>query len=131
LGWACGVLALLSSVNLNTDLPVQLDLGLDGTCLCSRRAIALLAGAVVGIVPAVRLARANLNHILREGGRGVARGSSRFRDALVMVQVGSALMLLIIAALFTRSLAASEHANLGFNPANVLLFTMDPSEIGL
>ena len=80
--------------------------------------------------PAVRLARANLNLILREGGRGVAGGSSRFRDALVMVQVGTALMLLIIAALFTRSLSVSEHANLGFNPGKRHLLTMDPGEIG-
>jgi predicted permease len=121
---------MLSSVNLNTDLPVHFDFGFDWHVLVFSAAIALLAGAVVGIVPAVRLARANLNLILRESGRGVSRGSSGFRDALVIVQVGSALMLLIIAALFTRSLVANEHANLGLNPANVLLLTMDPSEIG-
>jgi predicted permease len=121
---------MLGSVNLNTDLPVHFDLGFDWHVFVFSVAIALLAGAVVGIVPAARLARANLNLILREGGRGVAGGSSRFRDALVVVQVSSALMLLIVAALFTRSLTVSEHANLGFNPANVLLLTMDPSEIG-
>jgi predicted permease len=122
--------SMLSSVNLNTDLPVHFDFGFDSHVLVFSVGIALLAGAVVGIVPAIRLSRANLNLILREGGRGVAGGSSKFRDALVIIQLGSALMLLIIAALFTRSLAESTHANLGFNPANVLLLTMDPSEIG-
>jgi predicted permease len=122
--------SMLSSMNLNIDLPVHFDFGFDAHVLIFSVTVALLAGTVVGIVPAIRLARANLNLILREGGRGVAGGRSRFRDALVIVQVGSALMLLIIAALFTRSLAESAHANLGFNSANVLLLTMDPSEIG-
>jgi predicted permease len=122
--------SLLSSVNLNTDLPTRVDFGFDWHVLVFSVAVALLAGVVVGIVPAIRLARANLNLILREGGRGVAGSSSKFRDALVIVQVGSALMLLVIAALFTRSLVESEHASLGFNPAHVLLMTMDPSEIG-
>jgi len=122
--------SMLSSVNLNTDLPVHFDFGFDSHVLVFSVTLALLAGIVVGIVPAIRLARANLNLILREGGRGVTGGSSRFRDALVILQVGSALMLLIIAALFTRSLEKSAHANLGFNSENVLLLTMDPSEIG-
>jgi predicted permease len=122
--------SMLGSVNLHTDLPVHFDFGFDWHVLAFSTGIALLAGAVVGIVPAWRLARANLNLILREGGRGVAGGGSRFRDGLVTLQVGSALMLLVVAALFTRSLAASEHANLGFNPANVLLLSMDPGEIG-
>jgi predicted permease len=122
--------SMLSSLNLNTDLPLHFDFGFDWHVLVFSAGIALLAGAVVGIVPAIRLTRANLNLILREGGRGVTGGSSRLRDSLVVLQVGSAMILLIIAALFTRSLALSEHANLGFNSANVLLLTMDPSEIG-
>jgi len=122
--------AILGSVNLHTDLPVHFDFGFDWHVLIFSTVIALLAGSVVGIVPAWRLARANLNLILREGGRGVAGGGSRFRDALVTLQVGSALMLLVVGGLFTRSLAASEHANLGFNPSNVLLLSMDPGEIG-
>ena len=122
--------SMLSSVNLHIDLPVHFDFGFDGHVFVFSVVVALLAGTVVGVVPAIRLARANLNVALREGGRSVAGGRSRFRDALVVLQVGSALMLLIIAALFTRSLAKSAHANLGFNSANVLLLTMDPGEIG-
>ena len=122
--------SMLSSVNLHVDLPVHFDFGFDGHVFLFSVVIALLAGIVVGVVPAIRLARANLNVALREGGRSVTGGRSRFRDALVVLQVGSALMLLIIATLFTRSLAKSAHANLGFNSAKVLLLTMDPGEIG-
>ncbi len=121
---------LLNSVNLQTDLPLSFDFGFDWHVFAFAVAIAVMAGALVGIVPAVRLARANLNLVLREGGRGVAGGGHKFRDALVIVQVASALMLLIVAGLFTRSLERSEHADLGYNPANVLTMMMDPGEIG-
>jgi len=121
---------LLSSINLGTDLPLHFDFGFDWHVLAFSMVVAVAAGAVVGIVPALRLARANLNLVLREGGRGVAGGGHRFRDALVTVQVGSAMILLIIAGLFTRSLTQSEHAELGFNPSNVLTMMMDPGEIG-
>ncbi len=121
---------MLSSINLGTDLPVHFNFGFDWHVLAFSLAVAVVAGALVGIVPALRLARANLNLVLREGGRGVAGGAHRFRDALVTVQVGSAMILLIVAGLFTRSLRRSEHAELGFNPAHVVTMMMDPGEIG-
>ena len=39
-------------------------------------------------------------------------------------------MLLIIAGLFTRSLAEAQKTNLGFDPNHVVNFVMDPNEIG-
>jgi predicted permease len=125
----CGT-HLLSSINLNTDLPLRFDFAMDWHVFAFSAAVALAAGALVGIVPALRLARANLNLVLREGGRGVAGGGHRFRDALVTVQVGSALTLLIVAGLFVRSLKQSERTQLGFNPAHVLTMMMDPGELG-
>ena len=136
LGGAAGVAlglwgsSLLGSINMHTDVPIYFDFGFDWHVFAFSAVIAVLAGAIVGIVPAMRMSRANLNLILREGGRGVTGGSSRFRDGLVMLQVGSALTLLIIAGLFTRSLTQAAHSNFGFNPSHVLTLTMDPSEIG-
>ncbi|HEX4311549.1 MAG TPA: ABC transporter permease [Acidobacteriaceae bacterium] len=122
--------SFLSSINLQTDLPMAFDFSFDWHVLAFSAVIAVAAGAVVGIVPAVRLARANLNLVLREGGRGIAGRGHKLRDGLVTVQVASALTLLIIAGLFMRSLEQSEHADLGFNPNNVLTMMMDPGEIG-
>jgi predicted permease len=121
---------LLASVNLQTDLPLSFNLGFDWHVFAFSSVVAVAAGALVGIVPALRLARANLNVVLREGGRGVAAGGHKFRDALVTIQVGSALVLLIIAGLFARRLVESEHADLGFDSTRVLTMMMDPGEIG-
>lgn len=129
-GLGLGGSSSLSSVNLHTDVPLYFNFGFDWRVFAFSAAVALLAGAIVGIIPALRLSRANLNLLLHEGGRGVTGGGSKFRDALVMLQVGSALMLLIIAGLFTRSLTQVEHTSLGFNPSHVLTLTMDPSGIG-
>ena len=122
--------SLLASINLQTDLPIAFDFAFDWHVLAFSAAVAVLAGLFVGIVPAVRLARANLNLILREGGRGIAGRGHRFRDALVTIQIGAALMLLVVASLFTRTLEQSEHADLGFNPNHVLTMMVDPGEIG-
>jgi predicted permease len=131
-GVALGVAGthILSSVNLQSDLPLHFAFGFDWHVFLFSAVVALLAGVVVGVVPAMRLARANINLILREGGRGIAGRGHRFRDALVTIQIGAALLLLVVAGLFTRSLAQNEHADLGYNPNNVLSMMIDPSEIG-
>jgi predicted permease len=120
----------LSSINLQTDLPIAFDFGFDWHVFEFSAAIAVAAGALVGIVPAVRLARANLNLVLREGGRGIAGRGHKLRDGLVTVQVSAALTLLVIAGLFMRSLERSAHTDLGFNPNHVVTMMMDPGEIG-
>lgn len=122
--------SLLGSVNLQTDLPLYFNFGFDWHVFAFSAAIAMLAGAVVGMIPAMRLARASLNLLLREGSRSMTGSRNRFRNALVILQVGSAFMLLIIAGLFTRSLSSLERVDLGFDPSHVLILTVDPGEIG-
>ncbi|HET7752170.1 MAG TPA: ABC transporter permease [Terriglobales bacterium] len=122
--------AALRSLNLHTDFPVQLDFRFDWRVFIYAFGMALAAGVVVGIFPALRAARRDLNQVLHQGGRGLVGGGQKLRSALVVVQVGGSLMLLIIAALFTRSLAQAQRTDLGFDPAHVVNLTMDPQEIG-
>jgi len=136
LGGVAGVLlgywgsSALGSINVQTDLPVHFDFGFDWRVFGFATAAALLTGIIVGIVPAVRASRGNLSAILHEGGRGVVGGKNRLRSTLVVVQVAGSLMLLIIAGLFTRSLAEAQRVDLGFKPDHVLNLIMDPNEIG-
>jgi predicted permease len=136
LGGVAGILlgywgsSALGSVNMQTDLPLHFDFGFDWRVFGFASAAALLTGIVVGIVPAVRASRGNLSAILHEGGRGVVGGKNRLRSTLVVVQVAGSLLLLIIAGLFTRSLAQAQRSDLGFKPDHVLNLLMDPNEIG-
>src|SRR5262249_16111640 len=121
--------AALASIQIQTDLPVRLDFGLDWRIFAYAATAALLAGIIVGIIPALRSSRGNLNAVLRTGGRGVVRHKNKLRTTLVVAQVAGSLMLLVVAGLFTRSLTQARRANLGFNPSPLLNFTMDPVEI--
>jgi predicted permease len=120
----------MASVNLGTPVNVPLYSGLDWRVFVYAFGAALLTGILVGIVPAMRVSRTNISTALHESGRSVAGGKNRLRSGLVVLQVAGSLMLLVMAGLFTRSLAAVQHVSLGFDPHNVVNFIMDPAEVG-
>lgn len=121
---------LIGAIPIQSDTPFALDLRFDWRVLAFSLALALSAAFVVGVVPALRASRVNLSGTLRAGGRTQSEERSRFRSALVAVQIGGSLALLIVAGLFTRSLVIAQAADLGFDPRNVLNLTLDPHEIG-
>ena len=136
LGGAAGMMlgiwggAALRSVNLHTDFPIQFDFRFDWRVFLYSFGMAMVAGVLVAIFPALRASRRDLNEVLHQGGRGMVGSRQNLRSALVVVQVGGSLMLLIIAALFARSLSQAQRTDLGFDPSHVVNLTMDPQEIG-
>jgi putative ABC transport system permease protein len=123
-----GDLAKLAS----TSIPIRLDVSFDWHVFAYSFAAALCAGVFVGLWPALRASRADLNQILQEGGRSDSGGTgrNRLRSALVIAQVAGSLLLLIIAALFVRSLQNAQTMDLGFEPDHVLSFNLDAHQIG-
>jgi predicted permease len=95
-------------------------------------AAALITGVIVGVFPALRVARRDVSSVLHEGGRGSSDGRRRqfVRGTLVVVQVAGSLVLLIVAGLFIRSLGKAQAIYLGFNPGQVLNFSLDVQQIG-
>jgi predicted permease len=120
----------LSSIHLNTTLPVLLDFQFDWRVFLYGFAAALATGICVGVVPAVRASNGHMIEVIREGGRTMTAGRSWLRNTLVVAQVGGSLMLLIVAGLMTRSLGHVRQMHLGFEPGNVLDLSVDPNEIG-
>ena len=121
---------LLSSLDIHTDLPLTFDFAFDWRVFAYGLGAAVATGVIVGVVPALRASRQNVNTILHSGGRSVVGAGARVRTALVVGQVAGSLTLLIVAGLFARSLQAAQRTSLGFDPAHVANFYMDPSEIG-
>jgi len=121
----------LGHLNLHADVPIVLAFGFDWRIFLYAFCAALVAGVVVGLVPAIRMARANVNQVLHEGSRGVTAGKHWVRDGLVALQLASSLVLLVVAGLFVRSLSAMQTADFGFKPDHVLNFAVDPIEIGM
>jgi predicted permease len=121
----------LSHLDIHADLPVNFAFDFDWRIFIYSFSAALLAGVVVGFVPALRMAKSNVNTVLHEGGRGVTAGRHWFRDGLVALQIAASLVLLVVTALFVRSLSAMQTMDFGFNPDHVLNFALDANEIGL
>jgi len=135
-GVAGVIIGMLSSVeigriNLHADVPIVLSFDFDWRIFLYSFGAALIAGMVVGLVPAIRIARANVNQVLHEGSRGVTAGRHWVRDGLVALQLACSLVLLVVAGLFVRSLSAMQTADLGFNPDHVMNFAVDANEIGM
>jgi predicted permease len=121
----------LGHLNLHADLPVRFAFNFDWRIFFYSLAVALLAGVAVGVAPGMHMARANVNAVLHEGSRGVAGGRHWFRDALVALQIAGSLVLLVVAALFVRSLSAMQTMDFGFKPDHVMNFIVDSNEIGM
>jgi len=84
--------------------------------------LSIAAPLVFSILPALHASGADLNEALKEGGRRSSGGAKgrRSRAVLVVFQLSLALMLLVVAGLVTRTMAAIEHVPTGIEPAHVL-----------
>jgi predicted permease len=117
---ASGTRAALTA--LPTGLPRADEIGLDVTVLIFTAAISIVTGVIAGLPPAQRTSQWRLAEVLKEAGRGIAGGKNRAQDALVMLEVALALVLLIGAGLMLRSLNLLWSIDPGFQPDNVLTF---------
>lgn len=129
-GWTCA--ALLQRIQLPMDIPIRLDFSFDWRIFAYIALLAVSAGVGVGLLPALRSARSDLNSTLREGGRGSSEGGSRqrVRSMLVVAQVAVSLVLLIAAGLFVRSVMHAQAVDLGYDPSHVVNAAMDVSAQG-
>jgi putative ABC transport system permease protein len=138
LGGVAGILlaiwsspGLVESSKLGGGIPIRMDFSFDWRVFAYAAGAMVFTGIVVGLWPAWRAARADVNTILREGGRtGAGAERHRMRDFLVVAQVAGSLMLLIVAGLFARSLKKAQQMYLGFQPDHLLNVTVYPREIG-
>jgi predicted permease len=83
--------------------------------------IAVVATLLSGIAPGLLAARADLNEILKEGGRGGGSGSGshRLRGLLVVCEMALVMVALIGAGLFYRSFRNASAIAPGFDRTNI------------
>jgi predicted permease len=113
---------------LPAALPRAEEIGLDRHVLFFTALVSTAAGLIFGLVPALRTSRQDLHSTLKEGARSVS-GSHRAQNAFVAIEMALALVLLAGAGLTIRSLVRLWNVNPGFDPNNVLTFSvsMPPS----
>ncbi len=117
----------LSSFQLPLPIPFAFDFTPDLRVLAFTAALAVAAGVLAGLAPAVMATRTDLVSALKNAGAGFGF-FRRFglRNLLVGLQVTLSAILLIAAGLFLRSLGNAASIDLGIRPENVLLMTVDP-----
>ncbi|MFP2934027.1 ABC transporter permease, partial [Pyxidicoccus sp. 3LG] len=125
-GGALGLLLAMWGMDLllavvGEGLPRAAEVRLDARTVLFTTGMSLLTGLVFGLVPALQSSRADLSAAMREGSRGTAGGrSGRLRSTLVVAQVALALVLLVGAGLFGKSLLALLAVDAGFVPEGLL-----------
>lgn len=117
--------SLLLAFHPPFDFQLALDLGVDVRVVGFTMLIALATGIGGGLAPALQATRPDLVAALKEGTRGAGSRRSRLRDAFVIGQVATSLLLLVGAGLFLRALHRAGTLDPGFDVAGVEIATMN------
>jgi predicted permease len=103
----------------------------DLTVLAFTFVISIVAGLLFGLAPALQFAHSAAGPTLSPSTRGTANSSGRFwPKALITSQVVLALLLLVVAGLFLRTLRNLQGQNLGFERTHLLIAEIKPDIAG-
>ncbi len=107
----------------------SLDIQLDARVLAFSIAVSLVTGILFGIAPALQASRPDLVTALKEDSGKTSRGLRRLslRNVLVTVQVALSLLVLVLAGLCVRSLQNLQAIDAGFDPAKILVTSLNVS----
>jgi predicted permease len=114
---------------------VDLDARFDWRVLGFALALTFISGVLAGIGPALRGTRVELAESMKGEGRSVgAEGGRRGRligKSLVAAQIAFCLLLLVLAALFARSMQSLLRVDVGYDRDRVLTARLDVRSMGL
>jgi predicted permease len=124
------ITTLVGAINLPSPIPFTFNLRIDTRVLLFTLAATLITTVIAGLTPAILASRPNLVAELR-GEQRLAGAARRWTmgDAVVAGQMAVTALLLVVAALLTRSLIAAQNANLGFPVNRIALVSMDASQL--
>jgi len=128
LGGAAGLLLAYAGIRglvalAPSGLPRLGEIGIDWAVVLFTLAVSLFAGLLFGLLPVFKFATPRLASALNQGGRlGTAsRQRHRARNALVVLEIALAVVLLVASGLMIRTFQAMRSVNPGFtNPDQVL-----------
>jgi len=128
--WAGRLLVGLISTTGN---PVEIDLSPDLHVLGFTAAVGAATALIFGLVPALRATRSGLSHALKDQGRGMVHGASRFRlgKGFAAVQIAISFVLLLAAGLFVGTLRNLLAVDTGFQSEGVLLVSVNVQHVAV
>ena len=122
--WAKDVLWAFRPPFLNEN---AIQLNLDPVVLLFTMGLAVLTGLLFGVVPAIKTSDPDLNSTLRIGGRTNSSGigGNKLRAGLVVVEVALAMVALIGAGLFVRSMQRAQEIDTGWESEKLFVMSFD------
>ena len=145
LGGAVGI--VLAMIAMTRVSPMDLGISAPGATfepsswtIAMSLALSLLAAQAFGLLPALRYSRPEVITALKDDTGGGGRRVGRLQRYAASSQTGVAFLLLLMAALFLRSLERTDESQIGFRPGGMVvadfrtggtfLGFLDPSEEG-
>ena len=119
--WAMQLLAKLIPTDLTARMPFLQSLGLNSRVLAFAGLVSLLAAILFSFTPALRLSLPEMRAGLAEGSRGSAGNTwRRLGSRLVVLELATAVVLLVGAGLLGKSLFRLLHVAVGMEPDHLL-----------
>ncbi len=116
---------LLATLQLPGIDMAALDLRVDWRVLSFSLALAVMTAMIFGVIPALETSKVDLVATLKESSRSAGARKVFLRQTLVVSQIALSLLLLVGAGLLLRTLRNLMGVNLGFDPRNVLVASVD------
>ena len=122
LAYAGDRLLTVAMTRYHLSLPNAKVIDIDWRVLVFSLAITVITGAIFGVAPCWAASKAGLSQTLKESGLGATMESGRRRlgNALVVCEMGLALVLLTGAGLLVRTFVELVNVALGIDPTNVV-----------
>lgn len=109
--------------------PTSLNTSFDARIFAFTAAVSIATGALFGLAPAWQATRTEVNSGLKDAAASVTRGRQGLAGhSLVVFQIALSMLLVAGAGLFARTLINLNATSLGFDPKNLLLFSIQAPE---
>ncbi|HLK21570.1 MAG TPA: ABC transporter permease [Bryobacteraceae bacterium] len=119
--WSLDLILSNMPGNVARYIPGWDTISIDGRALAFTITIALFAGLISGLIPALGT-RADVNDTLKESGRGTSagRGRQRLRSILVVAEIAATMVLLAGAGLMVKGARTLLHVHENLKPQSLL-----------
>ncbi|HEY2382864.1 MAG TPA: ABC transporter permease [Terriglobia bacterium] len=121
-----GLTALLISQLPKTGIPFHLSTGLDGRVAAFTLGLSLISAVLCGLAPALQSSKTDVISTLKNDATATTH-RSRAQNVFVIAQVAFSIILVVAAGLFIGALRRMISLDLGYDPHNVELATVDLS----
>jgi len=121
---------LASRINVNVDVPLIVNVPVNGRVLTFTLFLSLVTGVLFGLVPALNASRRDLASALRSDTSGSGSRRERTRNVFVIGQLAMSVLLLVCAGLFVRAFEKGRTIEPGFSIDNVIVAPVSLSNAG-